>query len=223
MSNADDEKGIEKKTLDTLSENLARLFREHHTNESELAKKLNITYNTIHRLVSGTTSDPKLSTLQQIADYFKIGIDSLLSNNQTKPQDKEGKCFIPILNWDNLPIIYDASTFKPETCTKWISVATNENKAINQYCYALDSTKSMQPRFPLGTTFIINPSETPIDGDLVLVKFKDEKSISLRELVIDSPDWQLYPIIPGSKSLVLNRNKVHIIGTVILTLIQNRI
>jgi len=79
----------------------------------------------------------------------------------------------------------------------------------------------MQPRFPFGTTFIIK-MDNPIDGDLVLVRFKKDNSISLRELVIDSPNWQLNPIISGSKNILFNHLDHIIIGVVILMLIQNR-
>jgi SOS-response transcriptional repressor LexA len=80
----------------------------------------------------------------------------------------------------------------------------------------------MRSRFPSGTTFIINCDEKPIDGDIILVRFKSNHSASLRELVTDPPRWQLLPITPGSESIYFNENEHLIIGVIILTLIKTR-
>ena len=222
MTNAN-EKPTERNAAYHLSENIAHLLKSHHTNESELARNLNVTYNTIHRLVSGTTSDPKLSTLQQIADYFNVGLDYLLSSPCTQPTSASDQPkFVPIVSWENIQSVDFFYTFNVGNWTQWIPVATNEKKLMNDRCYALESTRSMQPKFPIGTTFIVKPDEPPIDGDFVIVRFKDDNSVSLRELIVDSPDWQLQSVIPGSKNLTMHRNKIDIIGVVILTLIQTR-
>lgn len=223
MINIVEKNHIENNLLDNLSHNLIKLLKRHHINEADLATKLNITYNTLHRLVSGTTSDPKISTLKQIADFFNISLDTLLNDTsaELKTHDDAPR-FVPILSWDDMhtPHIFHGKNL--ENWTKWIPVATVEKNIMNEKCYALESTRSMQPKFPLGTTFIIKPDESPIDGDLVIVKFKSDESVTLRELIIDSPHWQLSPIIPGSKSLILNKNEMEIIGVVILTVIQTR-
>lgn len=176
-------------SLDNLSRNIIMLMKQYNINESDLAKKLNVTYNTIHRIVSGTTSDPKLSTLQQIAAYFNVGLDSLLLDKQDHPiQRADSPYFVPVLTWENAQSVNFHQNFKRDTWHKWIPVATSEKEIINKDCYALESTRSMQPKFPIGTTFVIKPAEQPLDGDLVLIKFKDDQTISLRELVIDSPE-----------------------------------
>ena len=210
--------------ISTLSNNLIKLLKLSRTNEAELARKLNITYNTIHRLVSGTTSDPKLSTLNQIAKYFNVSLDMLLSDqSKFHGLDGERPRFVPIFTWEAIKSNNFMRDFNYENWEKWLPIATNEKNIINDNCYALASTKSMQPRFPIGTTFIIKPDEPPIDGDLIIIKFKDDQSVSLRELIIDSPEWQLCPISPGSKNLILDNEKIEIIGVVILTLIQTRV
>jgi len=217
--NTDDSNHI----ISTLSNNLIKLLKITHTNESELARKLNITYNTIHRLVSGTTSDPKLSTLNLIAKYFNISLDALLSEKSNfHDLDGEMPRFVPIFTWESIKTNNFIHEFNRENWDKWLPISTNEKKIINDNCYALESTKSMQPRFPIGTTFVIKPDEPPIDGDLIIIKFKDDHSVSLRELIIDSPEWQLCPIIPGSKNLILDNDKIKIVGVVILTIIQTR-
>ncbi|MBA2650241.1 MAG: helix-turn-helix transcriptional regulator [Legionella sp.] len=53
-----------------LPTNLYNLPKIHQLSESELANHLQVPYNTIHRLISGITFDPRISTLRQIANYF---------------------------------------------------------------------------------------------------------------------------------------------------------
>src|SRR5687768_7820890 len=96
-------KSESKKSKDFLAENLLKLLTFHQINESELAKNLKLPYNTIHRLLTGTTSDPRVSTLQQIADYFHVTLDYLLNKNASEHYiEQQMNLNIPILNWDSL-------------------------------------------------------------------------------------------------------------------------
>lgn len=68
-------------SLDMFNENLSLLMNEYNITDSELARALKLPYNTIHRLVSGQTTDPRISTLKSIATYFNVSLDSLLKPN----------------------------------------------------------------------------------------------------------------------------------------------
>ena len=208
-------------TTDHLAENLLTLLNAHKINESELAKNLNIPYNTVHRLLTGETLDPRVSTLQQIGDYFEVGLDFLLNKQSSISQPNEKRSLtIPVLDWNliNNPNFI----IKKDSYKKTIQIANLDNVKDINALFALESTKSMQPRFPLGTVFIINTQEQAIDGDLVLIRFKENNNISLRELIIDSPFWHLNPIIPGSTVLIFQHEQHEIIGVIILTMIQTR-
>ncbi|MFA6301665.1 MAG: helix-turn-helix transcriptional regulator [Legionella sp.] len=64
-----------------LSQNLSRLMKENNVSESELSRALGLPYNTIHRLISGDTTDPRISTLKSIAAYFNVSLDALFNPN----------------------------------------------------------------------------------------------------------------------------------------------
>ncbi len=167
---------------DCLAENLLKLLHFHQMNESDLAKNLQVPYNTIHRLLTGATSDPRVSTLQQIADFFGVTLDYLLTKNSSNPLLKQPLSqSIPVLNWGALLDPNFKQHLESNPHSKRIQIAQMENIKNLKKLFAIESTKSMQPRFPAGTTFIVSMVEQPIDGDLVLVRFKDD-SISLREL-----------------------------------------
>lgn len=60
-----------------LSNSISLLMKENNISESDLARALSLPYNTIHRLISGHTADPRISTLKSIAAYFDVSLDSL--------------------------------------------------------------------------------------------------------------------------------------------------
>lgn len=212
---------IKKVLPNILAINLSKLLESHQITENDLAKNLDIPYNTINRIIRGLTTDPRISTLEQIANFFGVKLDFLL---QAYANDQNSNNInIPLVNWDlvlNPDFLQelDRSQWK-----KWMPVAQLLDDTISlDKIFAIESTKSMQPRFPIGTTFIIQTNESPIDGDLILVRFKIDNSVSLRELVIDSPNWQLNPIIPGSKTILFNHTDHVIVGIVTLTLRHTR-
>lgn len=201
-----------------LSKNLFRLLDSHQVSEYDLAKNLNIPYNTINRIINGTTTDPRLSTLQQIADYFGVSLDFLVGSNEASK-----KISIPLMSWDFVSKPNFLTAFDKITWEKWVPVGNLlENIDLTELIFALESTKSMHTKFPVGTLFVLQTHLLPIDGDLVLIKFKTDNSISLRELAIDSPNWLLNPIVSGSQALTFNHMEHEIIAIVILTLTHTR-
>ncbi len=208
--------------IKTLASNLSNLLKINHINENDLAKKLDIPYNTIHRIITGTTSDPRLSTLKQIADYFDVSLDALVHQEPPMPSVQQKPTLAPLIPWDTLNSLDLSKNISPPEGTPWIQIPAIEGIKKHPRLFALLSTRSMQSRFPAGTTFVINADENPIDGDMVLVKFKTQNAISLRELVTDPPRWQLLPITPSSESIYFDDNEHSILGVVMVTLIKTR-
>ena len=104
----------------------------------------------------------------------------------------------------------------------WQPIALASTDSLSDTAYALESRPSMQSRFPIGTVFIIDPKEKPIDGDLVLIRFKNNDSVSLRDLIIDSPHWQLLSIALNTPSINYDVKEHEIIGIVVLTILKTR-
>lgn len=206
-----------------LANNLKILLETHQINESELARQLDLPYNTVHRIVTGTTSDPRVSTLQQIADYFGVSLDMLINKDHSLyGTPRKETISIPVLQWDMEFTPHFLKTFDRSLLKKWITISPMDHIKNTDLLFALESTKSMHPRYPKGTTFIFHTEEAPIDGDLVIVRFRKAHSISLRELVVDSPKWQLNAVIPGSAPVEYQLTEHELVGVVVLTLIQTR-
>jgi transcriptional regulator with XRE-family HTH domain len=208
-----------------LAENLRVLLKSHNLNANQLAQILGIPMMTIRRLLSGETTDPRISTLKLVADHFNISIDSLIDgDNQTiiKSLKKTKPHFIPILDWDTTAKISTLNELDLSKWKEWQSISLNEKDIISKNAFALESRPSMYPRFPQGTIFLIDPDTPPTDGDVVLVKLKKNNELTLRELAIDPPEWQLHPVVLGSNILHYSEQNHKIVGVNLLTMLYNR-
>jgi transcriptional regulator with XRE-family HTH domain len=216
---------INEHNIDKLAKNMRSLLDEHRVTENEVAQSLNIPVMTIRRLVSGETTDPRISTLKLIADHFNISVDSLLEDNTSRSMvlmSKTTPQFVPILDWKTATTITSIGNIDLKAWKEWHPIVLAEQTLLSNNAFALESRPSMQPRFPVGTLFIIDPNEVPNDGDIVLIKMKRDGNLSLRELIIDLPRWQLQPIVLGSETLFYDEQQHHMMGIVMLTFLYAR-
>ncbi|KTD02398.1 peptidase, S24 family [Legionella geestiana] len=222
MNNLALQKGVPNSLV--IAGNIKKLMVANNLSDAQLARAIGVSIMTIRRVTSGETEDPRISTLNLIASYFKISVDSLLENNERPiqlTQNNKPK-FIPVLDWETIEKIDENKKNDYSQWDKWYPLIQNDNLNLNDMAFALESKPSMQPRFPKGTLFIINPNESIIDNDLVLVQLKTSKAISLREIVIDPPQWILRSIISGSDPIYFNSDEHDIIGVVVLTVYHSR-
>lgn len=205
----------------SLADNLSQLMEKEKVTDSELARALGLPYNTIKRITAGETTDPKLSTLSMIADYFKIGIDALLYGGVAFSK-AERPLNVPLLTWNDVSSTDFPLNIHLAQWQDWQPVATSGSLQLGSNAYAIKSRKSMEPRFPHGTTFIIDPDEKPHDGDIILVKILESDEVTLRELEIDPPLWQLHSVNSSSQPIKFENKKYKIMGVSVLTILQSR-
>ena len=216
---------ITKSQIQRLAKNLHMLLHEHRLSKAELAQALDLPVMTINRIVSGETADPRLSTLKLIADYFNIPIDFLIGDMGHQPinlTNKHMPQFIPVMDWKTITLAPSIKEIDLAGWKEWHPVALGNHSVLSPHAFALESRPSMQPRFPVGTLLFIEPDETPCDSDIVLVKMKKEGELSLRELIIDPPKWQLQPIVSGSEVIYYQEKEHAIVGVVVLTMLYAR-
>ena len=65
-------------TSESVSNTLNFLLKREGMSEAALAKEVDIPRNTINRLAGGRTPDPRISTLETIANYFNVSLDQLI-------------------------------------------------------------------------------------------------------------------------------------------------
>lgn len=211
--------------LDVLRKNILYLIKKAKINTAQLAKKVNVPQPTIHRLVSGEMEDPKLSILNNIAKYFSLSLDELITNEiefknelNKNPSLLDNNIVkrvfqIPIINW-NEAVNYEVftSTLDLKNWSDWLVV----DEISTNNAFVLKSKRSMEPRFPLNSLLIVDVNLEPLDGDLVIVHFKDTKEVTIREIILDGPIQKLAHI---TEKLPLHQvnDETKIIGVVIQT------
>ena len=208
-----------------IPKNLYALLKSKELNANQLAQLLGIPMMTIRRLLSGETSDPRVFTLKLIANYFGVTIDSLIEKNPivtNNSLEKARPFFVPKLNWEIVSKIKSLNDINLSDWKEWQSISLNEKEKVSNNAFALESRPSMFPRFSKGTLFIFDNDVIPRDGDIVLIKLIKNNELTLRELLIDPPEWQLHPIVPGSNILPYSESEHSIIGINILTILFNR-
>lgn len=205
-----------------ISENLRYLMKLKNTTENKIAQELNIPAMTVRRLLSGETTDPRISTLKILADYFQVPIDALIGTNTFSQQElinQSTRLFIPLFDWEQAKNI---AALDLKRWSAWVPVTIGKSEKISKEAFALESRPSMYPPFQIGTIFILDPVLKPSDGDLVLIKLIKDNILTLKELRIDPPEWQLYSINHGSSILRFSKKNHEIVAVVFLTLFYNR-
>lgn len=62
----------------TIAENIKKYRAKQGISQDKLSKLADITYNTIIKIESGVTYNPRVETLKKIADALKVSIDDLM-------------------------------------------------------------------------------------------------------------------------------------------------
>ncbi len=197
---------------DLLIQSIKRLMLSNgDMSEAELARCTGIPKTTVYKILSGETTDPRYSTLTQIANFFNVSLDELtgLASLESQRRKEPGK-IIPILKWSD--IIKGKSFISSLSANNWENWVNIDIEVHNGY--ALMSRPSMRSRFPKGTIFIIDPNLKPEDGDYVIINYKDSDEIALREISIDGKIIQLLAFDPTSSSEPLN-NSIKILGVLV--------
>jgi len=93
---------IKNNELETIAQNLQCLIARQSLNTNQIAEKLGLPLVTLRRLMLGSTTDPRISTLKNIAEYFDVSLDTLVSGDVSefnlKKQSVRPQC-VPILYW----------------------------------------------------------------------------------------------------------------------------
>jgi transcriptional regulator with XRE-family HTH domain len=207
-----------------LADNLRSLLASHSLSANQLAQALNMPIMTIRRLLLSETIDPRISTLKTVADYFGISIDSLIGKNiEIKKHFKIPKPhFVPVLDWRTAANINGVKDLDLSKWEEWQSFPIRETDELSDNAFALKSLPSMYPRFPQGTIFIIDQDVLPNDGDIVLIKIKNNNELSLKKLTIDPPDWFLQSIVSDSNIITYSENDHIIMGINLFSLLYKR-
>jgi SOS-response transcriptional repressor LexA len=192
-----------------LPRNLASLIHQAGITEAKLAKSLNIPYVTIRRIINGDTTDPHLSTLKLISDYFYVGLDALIGSmlpvygcGNVVASASQAHA-IPLLDWQQV------CQLQPSVVLASSNMPIVPSVVVSQQAFALLSKPCMSPRFPMHTMLIFDPKEPIQDGDLVLVVYQDILEAAVKKIVLDGRSRYLVDINKRTEESICPKIHLH--------------
>jgi len=194
---------------ENISQIIRKLMKQNgNISQIELCRATGIPTTTLNKLLTGQTSDPRMSTLSSLADFFQVEIDQLSGK---KPLDRKtySNYSIPIVDWNDVTHQMDIlENLNPSNSEKWISM---ESSTSCEGFFALESVKSLEPIFPKGSILIFNSFQKPNDGDYVVAYYHKSKHALVRELSIDGPQKVLLSVKRSGPEEIIDKS-ISIIG-----------
>ena len=182
---------------------------------SELAKKTGLPISTVNRILAGTVSDPRVSTLKPLANYFGITVDQLLGYTalpekySNKNINLQPSTVIPVLS---LKKFSNTVCEKPKEWFTWVTQKPDTYETV--FALAVD-TKELEPVFEKDTVLIIEPHMLPPqNGDYVAIQFEHDSYLSIKRYLIDGSDHYFLPMNSKLKALDINERPYKMIGIV---------
>lgn len=179
---------------------IKRLLFERDIKSIDLARAVNLPPPTIHRLITGKSTRPYLSSLKPIADYFAINVAQLLGE-ESLPSDLSANNDKTILRDNEKTIITKISLIPWNNLKYWEKKDNNiEIPFVGSISKLGFSTimpdSSMEPIIQKNSIVIFDPSLKPIDRSYVLVKLHEINAYVLRQLLIDAEHRYLKSLNP---------------------------
>ena len=202
-----------------LANNIAAILKEKQISESDLAKAIEVPYNTVHRLVTGFVANPGVLLISKISDFLGISVDALLNGGFLNTNIRNKPTTLPVFSWTDLEYI---TLPKLDEWKERQTIFLDQSKSLSSNAFILQANKSMEPRYPDGTCCVIDPDALPRNTDTLLINLLEDRQLSLRKLTIDPPQWYLYSLIEQAHPLVFNKESHKILGVVIMTMLFRR-
>ncbi len=180
----------------------------------ELSKRTGLPVATVNRLLSGTVTDPRVSTLKPLANYFGLSVDQLLGYAPLpKDYDNNGENLLPSLV---IPI-YNISTFtsleqKPTDSFTWVTQTTTHKE--KNFALLVDH-QELQPVFDTATILVVEPHYLPAqNNDYLAVMFHDTNKLCVKRFLLDAGSSYFMPLNPRLKALPTSERAHTIIGII---------
>ena len=179
-----------------LNRQLRQLLCQAGLSENELARRTGVAQQVINRLLSGENTNPKLSTLRPLAQYFDVSISELLGEPRSSATGSMMHS-IPFLH-DNIWRDDVAWSERLKTGEQvWVDC---EPRAALFALRMPDDT--MEPQFSAGTLLIFDPHAQAVSGDFVLWKTRPSE-VSLRQYFFHEAQQYIKSLNPVSEDYEL--------------------
>lgn len=164
---------------------------------TELARQTGVGQPVIHRMASGETDNPKVGSLSPIAKFFNINISQLIGDDPLPPELMSGSYNPLYRHWSKVPLLsWEQAICWPEefTSTEIQSYISTESNVSEKAFAVKMEDNTMFPRYPKGTTLIIEPSIEIKDKDFALIHVTGEDKAQFKQALLDGHELYLKPL-----------------------------
>ncbi|MGQ3888335.1 S24 family peptidase [Legionella sp. CNM-1927-20] len=167
-----------------LNRNLSKLMDDNHISLSVLHRNTGIAIPTIKRLQTDPTTNPTITTLLPIANFFGITISHLISNQLPTGiigyvENKDYWIKVPLIEWNQI-----IDWLKPENQIKVNSYVLVDID-VGRNDFALKVEDNDWPTISKGSILIINTELTPAHKDYAIVYRKEQLKPILKQVLVD--------------------------------------
>lgn len=196
-----------------LSQILKKMLFERNMRPADLAKALNMSAPTIHRIVAGKSTRPYESSLEPIANYFNITVHQLIGDAVLTQPTKT----IHIIEWESLA--QGIEKYEYLSTTLIVSDVSDKSFAL------IMPDHSMEPAFQKDAILIFDPEVPATDRSYVLVKLNASNYYVFRQLLIDADQKMIKSLNSdiSINSLRLLSPNDEIIASLVETRIRNKL
>ena len=212
-----------------LKQNLRFLLEENHISETHLAKELQIPNTTFHRLLNNADSNPNISSLRPIAQYFGVSIDQLIGDSPLFA-NLGGKAHVISKSFSQIPVLrlnYDdlidveplLKSLEPNSWGDWAQV----NLRNIEGCFAIKIVSAIY-KFPLmeNSTQVIKRGQDFSDVGAYLILDNVKKQCLFRKVLSEEGGAYLVSqLIEGELITEFDASRHQVLGKVIQSIINH--
>lgn len=198
--------------------NLRNLLDSHSMNALDLARKLNLSYSVIHKLIN-LNSNPTIETLSKIAKYFNISIAQLIGdlplteNNQfinVRP--------VPIIKWQD--IVEHTKSHQDTTKHRSKTMFISSEYEPSEKSFAIVADDIFEPLFSKGTILFFDKLhlDSYANKKIYVIVSTSELVISFKKIISDNGKLYLKSILEDLPAAPISQNT-----EILAQLIQARI
>ncbi len=198
---------IEKAYL--LRDTLKGLIAQSGISDADLAKKTGIPESTIYRLTSGATSDPRISTLKLLADFFGVTLGQLVGEEplsvgtEFQPGKAKKLYKIPVMTWSQVINWHSLSKkINEKVHSSW--VYSDQVLSPKSFSILID-TDQYGPPFLKGSIIFVDSSFSLKSACFAIFADKETKRSGIKKIIEDTSG--IYLTHPGESSITLKLNK----------------
>lgn len=184
------------------AKNLDYLMSKHRLNPTSLAGATNQNQPTLHRIMTGESTDPRAKTLQPYAEYFGVSVNDLRTVDLATGTDinitpaKLAHGQIPVLSWVQAG---DWGNVYLNDVDEWRSTAKSHSSKT--FALRVRGLSMYNPgnreSFQDGDIILVDPDRAADNGSLVIALLENTNESTFKKLYIEDGQYYLKPLNPS--------------------------